>query len=152
MSIGHKSLARKTFYQASWDKERPEGRVFDSMLEASVARDLDILYKSKQIKAVKAQVWFDLYGKNGTKVCRHRPDFLITCNDGALKIMEAKGEEADDWKIKKALFEDNYPEIPYIVATRENVNYGKVIDVARTRPLQPNAYEENVRQVIQHLK
>jgi hypothetical protein len=79
------------------------------MLEASVARDLDILYKSKKIRSVQAQVWFDLFGKNGTKIFRHRPDFLVTRNDGTQKVLEAKGEASDDWRIKKALFEDNYP-------------------------------------------
>jgi hypothetical protein len=148
MSLGHRSRARKTFYQASWDQECPDGRVFDSMLEASVARDLDILYKAKKIKAVKAQVWFDLKGLNGVVVCRHRPDFLITCNNGVQKIIEAKGEEAADWKIKKKLFQDNYPDIEYIVATRENLNYGKVIDSPRTsRPLPSNTFAQDVREM-----
>jgi hypothetical protein len=154
MSLGHRTHARKTFYQASWDTERPEGRVFDSMLEASVARDLDILYKSRRIKAVRAQVWFDLYGRNGAVICRHRPDFLVMCNNGTLKIMEAKGEESADRKIKKKLFEDNYPDIEYVVATKENVNYGKVMEVtsaARPKP-EASTYEENLRQVMQHFQ
>jgi hypothetical protein len=121
------------------------------MLEASVARDLDILYKSKKIKSVQAQVWFELFGKNGTKICRHRPDFLVRCNDGKQKVLEAKGEASDDWKIKKALFEDNYPHIPYIVATRDNVNYGKLIDRPSSRPLPPETNNENVHAVLQHL-
>lgn len=151
MSLGHRSHARKTRYNASWDTEKPDGRVFDSMLEASVARDLDILYKSKKIHAVAAQVWFDLFGKNGSKICRHRPDFLVTCNDGTQKILEVKGEESADWRIKKALFEDNYPHLTYIVCKRENVNYGKLIDIPTSQPLQPSNYASDVAQITQYL-
>ena len=144
MSLGHRSNARKTPYN---------GRMYDSMLEASVARDLDILLKSRRIKAVEPQVSFDLFGKNGTKICVHRPDFLVTRLDGVQMVVEAKGEEASDWKIKRKLFEDNYPHIEYIVATRENINYGKVIDVPRrTGPVPPNTYGEDVKSVMRHLK
>lgn len=68
-------------------------------------------------------------------------------------MLEPKGEETDIWKAKRKLFMDNHPEIEYITVKREDINYGKLIDIpTRSRPLQPNAYEENVRQVIQHLK
>jgi hypothetical protein len=48
--------------------------MYDSMFEASVARDLNILLKSKRIKKVEPQVSFDLYGKGGTMIFRHIVD------------------------------------------------------------------------------
>lgn len=143
MSLGHRSNARKTPYN---------GRVYDSMLEASVARDLDILLKCRRIKRVDPQVGFDLFGKGGTKIFRHIVDFIVTCNDDTLKAVEAKGEETDIWKAKMKLFKDNHPEIEYIVVKRENVGYGKLIDLpAHARPLTPDTYANDVANVTQHL-
>ena len=144
MSLGHRSNARKTPYN---------GRLYDSMLEASVARDLDILLKSRRIKAVEPQVSFDLYGKNGTKIFRHVVDFIVTRNDGIKKAVEAKGEETDIWKAKMKLFKDNYPDIEYLVVKRENVGYGPLIDLPTTpRPVPAHTYEADVGKVLQHLK
>lgn len=144
MGLGHRSNARKTPYN---------GRMYDSMLEASVARDLDILLKSRRIKAVEPQVKFELYGKNGTMIFRHIVDFIVTRNDGIKKAVEAKGEESDIWKAKMKLFRDNYPDIEYIVVKRENVGYGPLIDLPATpRPVPPDTYEADVKSVMQHLK
>src|SRR5689334_9481560 len=132
MSLGHRSNARKTPYN---------GRMYDSMLEASVARDLDILLKSKRIKKVEPQVSFDLYGKGGTMIFRHIVDFIVTRNDDIKKAVEAKGEETDIWKAKMKLFRDNYPDIEYIVVKRENIGYGPLIDLPATpRPIPPDTY------------
>jgi hypothetical protein len=146
MPLGHRTNARKTFYKASFDTERPDGRDYDSMLEASVARDLDILLKSHQIKAVAPQVRFDLFGKNGARICTHIVDFLVTLNNGTQKVVEPKGEETGEWKLKRKLFLDNYPHIEYI-------NYGKLIDLPRaSKPLSPSDYNTNVAAVLHHLK
>lgn len=113
------------------------------MLEASVARDLDILMKSKRIKSVEPQVTFKLYGKNGAEICTHRPDFLVTRLDGIKKVLEAKGEEASDWKLKMKLFRDNYPDIEYIVVKRENIGYGPLIDLPATPRPWPQTHHHN---------
>lgn len=144
MSLGHRSNARKTPYN---------GRMYDSMLEASVARDLDILLKSRRIKAVEPQVKFELYGKNGTMIFKHIVDFIVTRNDGIKKAVEAKGEESDIWKAKMKLFKDNYPDIEYIVVKRENVGYGPLIDLPTTpRPVPPNTFEADLQSVMKHFK
>ncbi len=143
MSLGHRSNARKTQYN---------GRTYDSMLEASVARDLDILLKSRRIKAVAPQVKFDLFGKGGTKIFAHIVDFIVTCNDDVQKAVEAKGEETDIWKAKMKLFKDNYPHIEYVVVKRENVGYGPLIDLPATlRKPPPDTFAEDVAAVMQNL-
>lgn len=115
-------------------------------------RDLDILLKSKRIKAVEPQVTFELYGKNGTRIFKHIVDFLVTLNDGMQKVMEAKGEESDIWKAKMKLFRDNYPHIEYLVVKRENINYGPLIDLPATpRPVPPNNYEANVKTLLENM-
>lgn len=144
MSLGHRSKARKTPYN---------GRMYDSMLEASVARDLDLLLKTRKVKAVQPQVRFDLYGKNGNKVCSHIVDFLVTLNNDTQKVIEPKGEETGEWKLKRKLFLDNYPHIEYITVKREDINYGKLIDIPRnTGPLPPNSYGEDVKSVMRYFK
>lgn len=143
MSLGHRSNARKTPYN---------GRMYDSMLEASVARDLDILLKAKRIKAVEPQVPFDLYGKNGTMIFKHIVDFLVTLNDGTQKVVEPKGEETDIWKAKMRLFKDNYPHIEYLVVRRNDLNYGPLIDLPSTpRPVPAGTYEADVERVLRNM-
>ncbi len=143
MSLGHRSNARKTQYN---------GRMYDSMLEASVARDLDILLKTRQIKLVEPQVSFDLFGKNGTKIFRHIVDFLVTLNNDTQKVMEAKGEETDIWKAKMKLFRDNYPHSEYIVVKRENVGYGPLIELpANPRPVPPDTYAADLERVMRNI-
>lgn len=143
MGLGHKSIARKTQYN---------GRMYDSMLEASVARDLDILLRCKRIKAVEPQVKFELYGKNGTMIFKHIVDFLVTLNNGTQKVMEAKGEETDIWKAKMKLFRDNYPHIEYIVVKRENIGYGPLIKLpANPRPVPPDTYAADLERVMRNI-
>ena len=88
------------------------------MREVNIARDLDILLKYRRIKAVEPQVGFDLFGKNGTKIFLHIVDFIVTCNDGVKKAVEARGEETDIWKAKMKLwfFGDRCPSPPHFVA------------------------------------
>ena len=93
------------------------GRVYDSKHEAGVAADIDLLVKSGQVVKVEPQKTFNLYGKNGARICTHRPDFLLTFKDGHQEVWEAKGWASPVWAIKRKLFEDNYPDIIYMVIT-----------------------------------
>ena len=78
---------------------------------------LDLLLKAGKILEVYPQVSFDLYGKNGGKICTHRVDFLVTDLDGFQYVDEFKGYQTDTWRLKLKLFKDNYPEIQYNVIT-----------------------------------
>src|SRR4051812_32124504 len=101
------------------------GRVYDSKHEAGVAADIDLLVKCGDVVKVEPQKTFNLYGKNGNRICTHRPDFLLTFKDGHQEIWEAKGMATAIWQLKLKLFTDNYPELTYIIITpRETYRFG----------------------------
>lgn len=106
-------------------KTEYNGRVYDSKGEAGLAQEIDLLLKAGEIIKVEPQATFNLYGKNGGKICTHRPDFLITKKDGTKEVWEYKGFPSEMWRIKLKLWEDNYPEIPYWVITPNDRYYMK---------------------------
>lgn len=87
---------------------------FDSRREADYYRQLKLEKKGELIDDFERQVTFDLYA-NGTKICSHRVDFLVTLTDGSQEVREVKGFQTREWDLKRKLFEANYPEIPYKV-------------------------------------
>ena len=100
------------------------GRKYDSKFEAGVAADIELLVKCGDVVKVEPQQTFNLYGKNGNRICTHRPDFLLTFKDGHQEDYEAKGFATAIWQIKQKLFEDNCPDIPYLVITPRETYYG----------------------------
>jgi len=98
-------------------KTEYNGRVYDSFGESQLAMEIDALVQQGRIVKVEPQVTFDLFGKNGGKICTHRPDFLLTFNDGHQEVWEYKGLATPSFRLKLKLFEDNHPEIPYWVIT-----------------------------------
>lgn len=102
------------------------GRKFDSKLEANVAQDIDLLVKSGQVIKVEPQHNFALYGKNGSKVCTYRADFLLTFKDGHQEVFEAKGLLFPISQLKMKLFVDNYPDIPLtIIKAKQWYKFGQ---------------------------
>ena len=91
------------------------GHNHDSQFEARHCNHLNMLVKAGEIKSFLTQVGFDLHGVNGKKVSRHYPDFLITNNNDTQLVHEckSKGTCTQVWKLKKALFELEYTDIPY---------------------------------------
>lgn len=100
------------------------GRRYDSKHEAGVAGELELLRRAGEVIKIEPQQTFNLYGKNGGKICTHRPDFLVTFKDGHKEVWEAKGMATSTWQLKLKLFEDNYPEIIYYVITPRERFYG----------------------------
>ena len=96
------------------------GRVYDSRLEARLAAEIELLIKGRAVKRVEPQKSFELRGMRGI-VCRHVVDFLVHFPDGHVEAWDAKGKGTAEWKIKKKLFEDNYPEIKYVVRTKDDI-------------------------------
>jgi len=94
-----------------------KNRVYDSKGEAGLAMELDLELRAGKLLKIEPQVTFDLFAKNGQKVCTHRPDFLVTLPDGTQEVREYKGFATEIWRLKLKLFEDNYPHIPYWVIT-----------------------------------
>jgi len=99
-----------------------DGRKYDSGLEAGVAKDIALLCKTGEVIKNEPQKTFGLYGKNGTRIANHRVDFLLTFKDGHQEVWEAKGMETEVWRLKREMFCDNYPDIPYMVITAKK-NY-----------------------------
>lgn len=87
-----------------------DGRKFDSKAEARRYGELKILQFDRQISDLKCQVPFQLFGKNGRKVCEYRADFAYT--EGGKEVVEdVKGVATRAFGIKAKLFVDNYPHI-----------------------------------------
>ena len=101
------------------------GAKYDSKGEAGYAAELNIRIKAGEISKIERQKTFSLYGKNGGRVTTHRVDFLVTFPDGHQEVHEYKGFATQEWKIKRDLFVDNYPDILYVVITSKGSWYGK---------------------------
>jgi hypothetical protein len=100
------------------------GRVYDSKHEAGIAGELELLRKAGEVVAIEPQRTYNLYGKNGGRICTHRPDFTVTFKDGHVEVWEAKGFATAEWRLKLKLLEDNYPELIYYVITPRERFYG----------------------------
>ena len=88
-----------------------------------IAMQNELLGKSGQVVTVEAQRSFDLFGKNGIKICRHRPDFFLTFKDCHDEVWDAKGQGTPEYRLKRRLFIDNYPQYDYFVVEREASDY-----------------------------
>ncbi len=88
-------------------KTEYNGRTYDSKFEAGVARDLDIKLKAGEIQSWEPQFKVECipYDANGKAVpkCKvsHKVDFRILNNDGSYTLLEAKGFETPDYKMRR---------------------------------------------------
>ncbi|CAB4176697.1 Protein of unknown function DUF1064 [uncultured Caudovirales phage] len=86
-----------------------DGYKYDSKFEASVAQDLTLRVKAKDIldfdKQYKVEMW--AYDKNGKKsmMVSHKVDFRIHHKDGSFELYEAKGIETADYKWRRRWLE-----------------------------------------------
>lgn len=90
-------------------------RWHDSGEEAFYCNKLRLLKKAGEIQEYESQVSFDLRDAAGKWIGRHRVDFVVTEKDGIKTVHEYKGYESEDWKLRRALFSWNYPDLPYQV-------------------------------------
>lgn len=93
--------------------------MYDWKAEAKLAADIDLLVKAGEVEDALRQVPFKLRGKNGTVVGSHKVDFVLSFKDGHREIWECKGYAVRDWPIRRKLFEDNYPDVKYVVFGRK---------------------------------
>lgn len=98
---GNKYGAVKTEY---------DGYKYDSKFEASVAMELDLRKKAKDIKdwerQYKVEMWaYDKFGTPKMKVT-HKVDFRLHHNDGSYELLEAKGVETADYKMRRRWLEE----------------------------------------------
>lgn len=92
-----------------------DGHEFDSLMEARFYIHLQELKKSGQIEAFEMQVPYELQPKftKNNKVFRpisYVADFVVTYKDRVC-VIDTKGKETVEFKIKKKLFEYKFPEL-----------------------------------------
>lgn len=105
----HKFNAKSSIYN---------GYNYASKKEANYAAELDLRLRAKDIESWERQIPVDIY-VNGYKICTSRVDFLIHHKDGSKELVEVKGYETPDYRLKKKLIEAVYlvehPEYSYTV-------------------------------------
>jgi len=80
------------------------GVKYDSKREANYAAELDLRLYAKDIAAWGRQLRVKLEA-NGQKICVYVIDFDVTELDGTHTLVEVKGFETAEWKLKKKLLE-----------------------------------------------
>lgn len=96
-----------------------EGRVYHSVAEAQFAAALALRQKCGDI-----EMWWPQHRVplvvNGVTICTMVVDFLVVNRDGKQELIEVKGCETADYKIKAKLLHALYPAMRYTVvkATR----------------------------------
>src|SRR5690242_18445893 len=98
---GNKYGAKKTEFN---------GYKYDSKFEASVAAELEIRKKAKDIldydRQFKVEVW--AHRPDGIPAFKitHKVDFRIHHKDGSYELLEAKGVETADYKMRRKFLEN----------------------------------------------
>lgn len=101
-----KKQARKNKYSAV--RQTYGGYSFASKMEARFARDLDLRLKAKDIVAWEPQPKIELRGENGSLIATYKLDFKIVHHNGQIELVEVKGFQTRDWRLKWKLAEDKY--------------------------------------------
>ena len=101
------------------------GHIHDSKGEAGYCDGLFFQIKSGDLCEYEVQKKFELHGKDGKWVANHYVDFYLTDFDGNHEIHEykSKGTVTPLWKLKKALVEHEYPNIPYTVIWHKSTRW-----------------------------
>jgi len=86
--------------------------LYDSMREASYARELDLRVKAKDIITWSGQPKFPII-VNEKKICTYIADFEVIKNDGTVEYVDVKGMETTVFKLKWKLVKALYPEINF---------------------------------------
>lgn len=98
-------------------KQEFQGKLYDSRYEASVAQELDLRLRAKDILSVEPQYKIEAWAcrSDGSKafLVKHKVDFRIKLKDGSYELIEAKGIETDDYKWRRKFLEHIWlPEHP----------------------------------------
>lgn len=101
----------------------PEGISFDSAKEAEYYLYLKYLKRIDQVVDFELQPKYllqDTLRKNGVthKKITYTADFKVFYPNGQIQIIDVKGFETKDFKIKRKLFEQRYPELSLTLITK----------------------------------
>jgi protein associated with RNAse G/E len=116
-----------------------DGIEFDSKLESQYYIHLKALQQRGEIEYFERQPRFvlqDAFTKNGKKyrAIEYVADFMIV-KDGKVTVVDVKGYETADFKIKKKLFEYRFPEYE-LVLMKYVKKYGGWISVEEWKRLK----------------
>ena len=106
-----------------------EGVTYDSKWEAHLAlllkADLKPGHKLRYHVPIKL---VDKFEKNGKKyrAIWYEADFILFNENGAYRVIDAKGHETEVFKIKRKLFEMKYPELTIEVIKYDKRKHGKL--------------------------
>lgn len=93
-----------------------DGFTFDSMLEADYYTHLKLLKKLGDVLHFHLQPKYVLqegFYKDGKYIrpITYKADFLVFYADKHVEVVDTKGFETQQFKIKRKMFEDRYPEL-----------------------------------------
>lgn len=84
-----------------------DGLYFPSQREGAYYGELKLRVKANDIKAFVVQPRFILVTTE-TKKIEYRADFLIIHNDDRVQVIDVKGKETPEFKMKQILFEKEF--------------------------------------------
>lgn len=91
-----------------------DGVKFPSKAEADYYCRLKLRMQAGQLAGFCRQPEFILQDGDGT-VIRYKADFAVWFNDGTTEVIECKGCDTADWKLREKLFRAKFPNIKLIV-------------------------------------
>ena len=116
-----------------------DGIKFDSKMERDYYIYLQELIKQGIVSEVLMQkdyIIFDGYTKNGKKIrpIIYRADFEVHYQDGSIEVVDIKGFQTHDFRIKKKLFEYRYPfELKLVTYSKIDGGFIELADLAEAR-------------------
>lgn len=109
-------------------KKEVDGITFDSTMEANYYEYLKAEQAKGKILYFKLQPEYQLldgYEKYGRKIrgIKYIADFLVVYADDTELVIDVKGRETDDFKLKRKLFDAKYPDL-----TLKLITYNKTTE------------------------
>lgn len=106
-----------------------DGITFHSKNEAKYYMHLKQLHNDGIVQSFEMQVKYELqpsFRKHGKlhRAITYITDFVVTYADGHTEVVDVKGVETTDFKIKKKLFEYRYPELSLKCITYSKIDGG----------------------------
>lgn len=91
-----------------------DGFKFDSKLEAYTYLELKRLHECGAIASISLQYPFELHSRSGKVICKYVADFVCKLPTGKVIVVESKGVATPVWRLKKKLFQADYPDTKLI--------------------------------------
>lgn len=117
-------------------KKEVDGILFDSTMEANYYIYLKEEQEKGNVIDIILQPEYPLlesYKKYGRTIrgMKYISDFLVTYKDGTQIVIDVKGKETDDFKIKRKLFDYKYPDltlklVTWVEKTKQWVDYDEL--------------------------